>query len=108
MSKDVSFSMNTGAGGGKDIIQDMAAPMIQRAAESICDRANKISQSMRMTPQTFEIDGAYIGLKNRYGGMRAYYEVKATKKNGGEAYYHDVQTLHAAVDAGRLGKKDWS
>ena len=107
MSRNVSFSMNTGVNGGADIIQHMAAPMIRKAGESIAERANKISPAIRATPQKFEVSETRIGLKNKRGGMRAYVEVRATKPVGGDAYYNDYQTLHLAVDAGRLSGGSW-
>ena len=101
--------MNTGVGGGEDIIQRMAEPMVRKAAQSIAERANRISPSIRETPQTFEVSESKIGLPNRkYGGKRVYVEVRATKPVGGDAYYNDYQTLHLAKDAGRLSKSDWS
>ena len=102
MSRNVSFSMNTGAGGGKDIIQEMAAPMIMDAAKSIASRAEKISSSIRVHPQKFDVEGPYVGLPNRRGGQRAYAKVVAAEPNGGDAYYNDYQTLRLALDAGRV------
>lgn len=107
MSRDIRFSMNTGAGGGEDIIQRMAEPMIRKSAEFIADRANRISPAIRTTPQTFEVSESMIGMPNRKGGQRVYVEVKAKNRVGGDAYYNDYQTLRLALDAGRITKSAW-
>lgn len=102
MSRDVSFSMNTGAGGGKDIIQNMAMPLVKKSAEAIADRATRVSGGITSRPVHFKVE-TYIGLPNRRGGQRAVAEVVA---DGAIISEHQDYSAYAAVqkskDAGRV------
>lgn len=102
MSRDVSFSMNTGAGGGKDIIQNMAMPLVQKSAEAIADRATRVSGGITSKPVHFKVE-TYIGLPNRRGGQRAVAEVVA---DGAVISEHQNYSAYTAVqkskDAGRV------
>lgn len=102
MSRDVSFSMNTGAGGGKDIIQNMAMPLVKKSAEAIADRATRVSGGITSKPVHFKVE-TYIGLPNRRGGQRAVAEVVA---DGAVISEHQNYSAYTAVqkskDAGRV------
>lgn len=102
MSRDVSFSMNTGVGGGKDIIQDMAMPLVRKSAEAIADRATRVSGGITSKPVHFKVE-AYIGLPNRRGGQRA---VAAIVADGPVISEHQNYSAYTAVqkskDAGRV------
>ncbi len=104
MSKKVSFSMNTGPGGGQDIIQIMVRPAVITAAERIAQRATIIDAAIRGHPHEFRIDSMGIGLPNRYGGERLFAVVKAARPQAGEGYAKDCQALQSAVDAGRMNR----
>lgn len=94
--------MNTGVGGGKDIIQDMAMPLVQKSAEAIADRATRICGGITSNPVHFKVE-TYIGLPNRRGGKRAVAEVVA---DGAVISEHQNYSAHTAVqkskDAGRV------
>lgn len=102
MSRDVSFSMNTGAGGGRDIIQNMAMPLVKKSAEAIADRATRVSGGITSKPVHFKVE-TYIGLPNRRGGQRAVAEVVA---DGAITSEHQNYSAYTAVqkskDAGRV------
>ena len=107
MSKKVSFSMNTGPGGGQDIIHSMVQPAVMTAAERVAQRATTISASMRSHPQSFSVHSTSIGLPNRYGGTRFYATVAGDNVNlskSSSARELDYQALNLAVDAGRMNR----
>lgn len=103
MSKNVTFSLNTGYEGGKTVIEVMAETAVMHAAENIANRADRISQSIRQGPQKFEITESGVGLPNRKGGTRFYAKVQGVNATfNDEQYSHDYQTLRLALDAGRV------
>lgn len=101
MSRDVSFSMNTGAGGGRDIIQNMAMPMVTKSAQAIAQRANGISSSITSQPTSFKVN-TYIGLPNRRGGTRAVAEIVADGAVTEHQRYSGYIAIQKAKDAGRV------
>lgn len=101
MSRDVRFSMNTGAGGGQDIIQQMAMPMVEKSAEAIASRASSISGSITSKPIQFKVNTG-IGLPNRRGGMRAVAEVVADGIFDDHQKYAGYTAVQKAKDAGRV------
>lgn len=103
MSKNVSFVLNTGLDGGAAVIQSMARPAVEKAAEKIAERATNISGAMRNHPQEFKVTEVSIGIKNRRGGVRVYAKVEGTHENTSEnQYILDKNALHLALDAGRV------
>lgn len=105
MSNKVKFSLNTGLDGGATVIQSMAKPAVDAAAEKIADRANRISMSLRDHPQKFEVTEHSIGIPNRKGGVRYYAKIEGVNHNdSSNQYYLDYQTLHLALDAGRMNR----
>lgn len=101
MSRDVKFSMNTGAGGGQDIIQQMAMPLVKKSAEAIAGRASGISSSVTSQPLQFKVN-TYIGLPNRQGGSRAVAEVVADDVVNDHQRYMGFTAVQKAKDAGRV------
>lgn len=101
MSRDVSFSMNTGAGGGQDIIQQMAMPLVKKSAEAIASRATGISSSITSQPVSFKVN-TYIGLPNRRGGKRAVAEVVADGVVTEHQRYRGFTAVQKSKDAGRV------
>lgn len=101
MSRDVSFSMNTGAGGGADIIQQMAMPMVKKSAEAIASRATGISGSLTSMPMQFKVN-TYVGLPNRRGGSRAVAEVVADGVVTDHQRYMGYTAVQKSKDAGRV------
>lgn len=101
MSRDVRFSMNTGAGGGQDIIQQMAMPLVKKSAEAIASRATGISSSITSRPMTFKVN-TYVGLPNRRGGRRAVAEVVADDIVDNHQRYAGFTAVQKSKDAGRV------
>lgn len=101
MSRDVSFSMNTGAGGGRDIIQQMAMPMVVKSAQAIADRAQSISSSITSHPPKLEVS-SYVGLPNKRQGTRAVAEIIATDVYTEHQFYSGLQAVRKSIDAGRV------
>lgn len=101
-SRKVTFELNTGVNGGATVIQGMVQPAVEKAAQRICDRADRISSSIRSHPNKFEYE-LQLGMPNRRGGIRCYALV--TGKNNAHSAderYQDYQTLTLAADAGRV------
>lgn len=101
MSKDVRFSMNTGAGGGQDIIREMAMPLVKRSAEAIASRASGISGSITSNPIQFSVKTS-IGLPNRRGGTRAVAEIVANDVYDEHQRYVGLTAIQKSKDAGRV------
>lgn len=101
MSRDVIFSMNTGAGGGKDIIQDMAMPIVKKSAEAIADRASSISGSLTSKPIQFRVYTG-IGSPNKRGGTRAVAEIVADDVYDEHRRYTGYAAVQKSKDAGRV------
>lgn len=101
MSKDVKFVMNTGQGGGRDIIQQMAMPMVQKSAQAIASRASSMSASITSRPVEFKVN-TYIGLPNRHGGTRAVAEIVADNVYDSHQRYAGYEAVQKAKDAGRV------
>ena len=95
MSRDVSFSMNTGVGGGKDIIQEMAKPLVTKSANAIASRAGSISG------MSFKVN-TYVGNPNRYGGTRAVAEITADDTFDDHQRYKGFTAVQKSKDAGRV------
>lgn len=93
--------MNTGAGGGQDIIQQMAMPMVQQAAEAIASRASGISSSITSQPVSFKVN-TYIGLPNRRGGKRAVAEVVGDEAMTEHQSFMAFTAVQKSKDAGRV------
>lgn len=97
-----TFSLNTGAGGGKTVIEDMAASAVIRAAEQIRERAERISEATRSHPQKFSIEMG-IGIPNRRGGTRFYCKIEGINETPSESQRElDYQALNLALDAGKV------
>ena len=101
MSKNVSFSMNTGVGGGQDIIREMAMPLVKRQAEAIASRATGIAGKMTSNPPTFAVK-TYVGLPNRRGGTRAVAEVYGEGVVSSHQDYVGFMACRKSKDAGRV------
>lgn len=101
MSRDVRFSMNTGVGGGQDIIQQMAMPLVKKSAEAIAQRAGSISGSITSKPIEFKVN-TYVGLPNRSGGKRAVAEVVADGIVTDHQRYSGLTAVQKSKDAGRV------
>lgn len=101
MSRDVRFSMNTGAGGGQDIIQQMSMKMVKKSAEAIAERASGISGSITSQPLHFEVN-TYVGLPNKYRGSRAVAEIVAKDVYDDHQRYAGFEAIQKAKDAGRV------
>lgn len=101
MSRDVRFSMNTGVGGGRDIIQNMAMPLVKKSAEAIAQRAGSISGSITSKPIEFKVN-TYVGLPNRSGGKRAVAEVVAGGITTDHQRYSGFAAVQKSKDAGRV------
>lgn len=93
--------MNTGAGGGQDIIQHMAMPLVEKSAQAIAARASAISGSITSTPLTFDVN-TYVGLPNRRGGTRAVAEVTAEGVYSDHQRYAAFTAVQKSKDAGRV------
>lgn len=101
-AEKVTFSMNTGVGGGKTIIEDMADTAVIKAAEQIRERAERISEATRSHPQKFSIEMG-IGIPNRRGGTRFYCQVQGINETPSEEQRSlDYQALNLALDAGKV------
>lgn len=101
MSRNVRFSMNTGVGGGQDIIREMAAPLVKAQAEAIASRASGIAGKMTSNPPTFAVK-TYTGLPNRRGGTRAVAEVYGENVLTDHQNYVGFMACQKSKDAGRL------
>ena len=101
MSRDVRFSMNTGAGGGQDIIRQMAMPLVQKSAEAIASRATRVSAGMSTNPPTFRVK-TYVGLPNRRGGTRAVAEIYGENVQNEHQNYVGHAAVQKSKDAGRV------
>lgn len=101
MSKDIRFSMNTGIGGGQTIIQNMAMPMVEKAAEAIAQRASSISSSLTTQPVSFKVN-TYVGLPNRRGGTRAVAEIVGDGAMTEHQSYMAFTAVQKSKDAGRV------
>ena len=101
MSVKVKFSMNTGVGGGQDIIRQMAAPLVERSAKSIASRANSIASKMSNNPPTMRVK-SYVGLPNRRGGMRAVSEVYGSDVLTDHQNYVGFMAAQKSKDAGKI------
>lgn len=101
MSRDVSFSLNTGVGGGKDVIEQMAMPLVKAQASAIASRATGIAAKMSTNPPTFEVR-TYIGQPNRYGGTRAVAEVYGENIVDEHQNYVGNAACQKSKDAGRV------
>lgn len=101
MSRDVRFSMNTGAGGGQDIIRQMAMPLVQKSAEAIASRATRVSAGMSTNPPTFRVK-TYVGLPNRIGGTRAVAEIYGENVQNEHQNYVGHAAVQKSKDAGRV------
>ena len=101
MSRDVKFSMNTGSGGGQDIIQQMAMPVVKKSAEAIASRASGISSSITSKPIQFKVN-TYVGLPHRRGGSRAVAEVVADEIYDDHQRYAGFTAVQKSKDAGRV------
>lgn len=93
--------MNTGAGGGQDIIQQMAMPLVKKSAEAIASRATGISSSITSQPTTFKVN-TYVGLPNRRGGKRAVAEIVADGVVTEHQRYSGFTAVQKSKDAGRV------
>lgn len=102
MSKKVSFVLNIP--GGAQVLQEMARPAINTAAERIAQRANTISPTWRDKPQTFVTTETGIGVPNSRGGVRYYAKVQGINSTGGQATEDDRFTLQLARDAGKMNR----
>ena len=100
MSVKVKFSMNTGVGGGQDIIRQMAAPLVERSAEAIASRANSIASKVSSNPPEFKVD-EYIGLPNRRGGKRAVATVYGDETTEHQ-HYIGFMAAQKSKDAGKV------
>ena len=102
MSKNVTFSLNTGYEGGKTVIEQMADTAVIRAATQIRDRAERISEAIREHPQEFSIEMG-IGIPNKRGGTRFYCTVQGVNETPShEQRSLDEQALALALDAGKV------
>lgn len=101
MSRDVKFSMNTGPGGGQDIIRDMAEPLVKASAEAIAERARNISGSLTSKPISIKVD-THLGLPNKRGGKRAYAVVEADGIIDEHENYIAYTAVQKSKDAGRV------
>lgn len=101
MSKNVSFSMNTGIGGGQDIIRQMAMPLVQKSAEAVASRATRVAAGMSTNPPTFRVK-TYVGLPNRRGGTRAVAEVYGEDVLNEHQDYVGRTAVQKSKDAGRV------
>lgn len=101
MSKDIRFSMNTGVGGGQDIIQDMAMPLVKASAEAIASRANGIADAISSQPVSFKVN-TYVGLPNKRGGTRAVAEIVADGAATDHQRYVGFTAVQKSKDAGRV------
>lgn len=93
--------MNTGAGGGRDIIREMAMPMVEKSAEAIAERASNISGSITSNPLHFRVN-TYIGLQNKRGGTRAVAEIVADGAVTDHQRYSGFTVVQKSKDAGRV------
>lgn len=100
MSKNVSFSMNTGAGGGRDIILEMVKPAVLASAEAIADRAGRVVKGITSHDITFSTN-THVGLPNRRGGYRVYAEVNSSAENDHDSY-SSFMAVQKSKDAGRI------
>lgn len=98
---NVKFSMNTGPGGGQDIIREMAMPLVKKSAEAIAGRASSISNSITSQPTEFKVVN-YIGLPNRRGGSRAVAAVVADGVVTDHQKYMGFTAVQKSKDAGRV------
>ena len=104
MSKKVTFSLNTGPGGGKTVIEDMADTAVIKAAEDIRGRAERISEAIREHPQKFSIEMG-IGIPNRRGGTRFFCTIQGINETPSPAQRSlDEQALRLALDAGKVNR----
>lgn len=96
MSSDVSFSLDPG--GGKAILESMAAPVVKRSAEAIAARARGVAGSISSDPPIIEVSSS-VGTIRR--GTRAISKVSAVGKNARQNYVGHM-ALVKSKDAGRV------
>lgn len=100
MSK-VRFSMNTGPGGGEDIIRSMAMPVVEQSAQAIASRATSIAGRISRKPPEFSVK-TYVGEPNRRGGTRAAAAIIADDVYDEHEQYVGFTAVQKSKDAGRV------
>jgi len=96
MTKDVAFALDTK--GGEDILQMMAAPIVQRSAEAIASRARGMANSQSSNPPIISVTSKVGTIKR---GIRAISTVTAEGNNSHENYIGHI-ALSKSKDAGRV------
>lgn len=96
MAKDVSFSLDTG--GGEEILQKMAAPIIKQSADAIAQRATSMVQSMTSNPPSISVSTTVGTIKR---GVRAIATITAQGSDAHSNYVGHL-ALTKAKDAGRV------
>ncbi len=96
MAKEVSFQLDPA--GGADILQRMAAPIIQQSGEAVAARARSMASSQSNKPPTISL-AMSVGTIKR--GIRAIATISA---EGDDAHskYIGHHALAKARDAGRV------
>ena len=96
MSKDVTFQLDPG--GGRSILESMAAPIVRQSAEAIADRARAMASSISSNPPSVSVSST-VGIIKR--GSRAISTVSAVGSNARQNYVGHT-AIAKAKDAGRV------
>lgn len=96
MSRNVKFQLDTAA--ANVIITDMAAPIVEQAANAIASRAQSMAGSLSSHPPQISVT-TRVGTIKR--GVRAIATITAEGSNDHENYVGHI-ALRKAKDAGRV------
>lgn len=95
---DTSFQLDI-TEAGKQILQDMAADVVQQSGEAIKQRASSMASSLSKNAPTFEISSRVGTIKR---GERAITTITATETPDQHQQYIAHLALVKAIDAGRV------
>lgn len=100
MSKSANFWLDID--GGAVVLREMCAPMCEKSAQAITQRANAFLSAMTSGAPTIRTESG-IGEPNKYGGKRAYTKVRTPDMRRYKGKSHLVnQAIHMAMDAGKV------
>lgn len=98
MARDTSFQLDITAA-GEQILQDMAADIVQQSAQAIKSRAERMAASLSKNPPTFELSSQVGTIRT---GKRAFSTITANETGDAHQAYVAHQALAKAKDAGRV------
>lgn len=91
MAKDITFVLDI-TGAGAAILQEMAAPVANDAAQRVAERASAMAVSMDRNPPSFTVFSSVGTIKR---GQRAIATVKANDNNARQHYIARMALLKA-------------